>query len=394
MLVKKAFKYRIYPNKEQQAALTVQFGHARFVYNWSLARRKAYYKETGQGLSSYDINKEVTELKHQPDYEWLQEADSQILQQKSLDLKRAYVNFFAGRAKYPQFKSKKARQSIRYPQRFKVEGKAIYLPKVGWVKLKQHRPIEGEMKNATVSKTKSGRYFVSIQCEMEKEDPSYQGGQIGIDLGLIDFVTASKGKPIPAPKHLRQAERKLKRLQRQMSRKHKGSNGYQKARLRLARQAEKVANQRQDFQHKLSRELIAQNELIGFENLNVVGMLKNHHLAKSIQDAAWSQFVRFCEYKGAWYGCHIEKVSRFFPTSKLCSACGQKHQSLKLSQRKWLCIGCGVVHKRDLNAAKNILTEIQNTVGTTEINADGENVRPPQTLFVSAVSLKSEAAQL
>jgi len=394
MIVKKAFKYRIYPNKEQQHKLAIQFGHTRFVYNRYRAWREQSYQETGKGLSYNQTAVDLTGLKKEPEFEWLKEADSQVLQQKLKDLETAYKNFFAGQAKYPNFKSKRGKQTIRYPQRFKLNSKKIYLPKVGWVKLKQHRQIEGEMKNATVSKTKSGKYFVSIQCELEKEDPSYQGSQIGIDLGLIDFVTASTGKPIPAPKHLRKAERKLKRLQRQMSRKHKGSNGWQKARLRLARQAEKVANQRQDFQHKLSRELIEQNELIGFENLNVVGMLKNHHLAKSIQDAAWSQFVRFCEYKGAWYGCQIEKVGRFFPSSKLCSACGQKQQSLKLSERKWLCIGCGVVHKRDENAAKNILKEIKNTVGATGINADGENVRPARTLFVQAVSLKSEATQL
>jgi len=392
MLIKKSFKFRVYPNREQQHGLTIQFGHSRFVYNHYRALRESYYQETGKGLSGYDTINLLTKLKKDHEFEWLKEADSQVLQQKLKDLDTAYKNFFKGNAKYPNFKSKRNKQSIRYPQRFKLNGKKVYLPKVGWINLKQHRPIEGKMKNCTVSRTKSGKYFVSIQCEVEIDEPKFEGAEVGIDLGLIDFITCSNGEKVEPPKYLRKAEVKLKRLQRGLSRKIKGSNGFKKAKLKLARQFEKVTNQRRDFHHKLSKMLVDANKLLGFENLNIAGMIKNHHIAKSISDAGWAQFVQFCEYKGQWYGCYIEKVGRFFPSSKLCSECGKKCQTLKLSTREWACMGCGVVHDRDRNAAVNILNEIKHTAGTAEINADGENVRPET--FVLAGSLKSEASLL
>ena len=411
MLVKKAFKYRIYPNQEQQRRLAVQFGHARFAYNWGLALRKTHYEQTGQGLSYFDCNVRLTGLKRQPEYTWLREADSQVLQQKLKDLDRAYVNFFEGRANYPTFKSKRCKQSIRYPQRFQVEGERIYLPKVGWIKAIIHRPIEGEMKNVTVSRTKSGKYFISIQCEVEIDEPTYEGGEVGIDLGLVDFATLSdssepacgergqdvRSRAIPNPRHLRKAEKRLRRLQRRLSRCQNGSKGYEKVRLLLARQHEKVANQRRDFQHKQSRSLVDRYALICFENLNVTGMLENHRVAKSIADAAWGTFVRQCNYKGEWYGCHIQKVGRFFPSSKLCSACGEIHPTLKLSERKWICAGCGAIHHRDLNASQNILVEglrLQDTVGATGIDAGGETVRPELVLPIQAVSPKPEAHPL
>lgn len=380
MIIKKAFKFRIYPTEEQRAELAIQFGHARFVYNWALARRKSHYKETGTGLSSFDINYELKELKNDPDTIWLKQADSQTLQQKSKDLQRAYVNFFEGRAKYPKRKKKKGKQSIRYPQRFKVEGRRIYAPKVGWIKSVIHRPIEGEMKSMTVSKTKSGRYFVSIQCEVEIDEPVYEGQHIGIDLGLKDFaILSDDSQPVENPKWLRKAEKKLARLQRQHSRKKKGSANREKARIKLARQHEKVANQRRDFHHKLSKQLVEKNRILTLENLNVKGMVKNRKLAKSISDAGWSQFVGFCQYKGEWYGCHTEKINRFFPSSKTCSECGAINHDLTLSDRTWVCTECGVIHDRDKNAAVNIKSNspsLLSTVGTTESYAWGDCVRP------------------
>jgi len=402
MIIRKGYKYRLYPNRAEQQKLAVQFGHARFVYNWGLNLRRTHYQQTGKGLSYTDTANALVSLKREDEHAWLKQADSQALQQKLKDLDRAYSNFFKKRSGYPNFKSRRGQQSIRYPQRFKIEGGQTYLPKVGWVRTVFHRPIEGEMKNLTVSKTKSGKYFISIQCEVEIEEPAYIGGQVGIDLGLVDFMTTSEGECVPAPHHLRKAERKLKRLQRQLCRKKKGSQGQQKAQVALARQSEQVANQRKDFQHKLSRRLVEVNQLIGFENLNVVGMLRNHHLAKSIQDAGWCEFVRQCQYKGGWYppfhrgwyGCHIEKVERFFPSSRRCHVCGEQHPSLKLSERKWVCLGCGTVHHRDQNAAMNILLEVQTTVGATGSNAGGESVRPATVLPTQAVSLKPKAHPL
>jgi len=254
MLVKKAFKFRIYPNKEQQHQLAIQFGHARFVYNRYRAWREQSYKETGKGLTYHQTAVALTKLKKNPEFEWLKEADSQVLQQKLKDLETAYKNFFAGQAKYPNFKSKRGKQTIRYPQRFKVNGKKIYLPKVGWVNHKQHRPLEGEMKNCTVSKTKSGKYFVTIQCKLDIDEPNFTGSEVGIDLGLNHFATLSTGQKIENPKYLRKAEKKLIKLQRRLSRKKKGSNGWEKARLKVARQHEKISNQRADFLHKASRD--------------------------------------------------------------------------------------------------------------------------------------------
>lgn len=392
MKIKKAFKYRLKPNKAQQAALATQFGHARFVYNWGLGRRKEYYRETGKGLTYNGLAGQLKPLKNDPETAWLKEADSQTLQQKLKDLDRAYVNFFEGRAKYPKFKSKKARQSIRYPQRFKVEGNKVYLPKVGWVRVILHRPIEGEMKNATVSKTKSGKYFVSIQCEVEIDEPAYEGGHVGIDLGLKDFATLSTGEKIGSPKHLRQAEKKLARAQRRLSRKVKGSANWDKQRIKVARLYEKIVNQRKDFHHKLSKRLVTENRIITLENLNVSGMLRNHSLAKSISDAGWSQFANFSEYKGRWYGCHTEKIDRFFASSKTCNACGAVNQELTLSDRTWVCQSCGVIHDRDENAAINIRN--QSTVGATETNACGDCVRLGPAFASEQRSVKQEAPPL
>jgi putative transposase len=409
MQVKKAFRYRIYPNREQQAALANQFGQVRFVYNHFLTQRREHFFAHGKGLNYSDTAEHLTALKKKPDYIWLKEGNAQAQQQALRNLDRAYQNFFRkhregtlpppgrkprkdGMPKgYPSYHSRHDDQSLTIPQNFKYNGHSFYLPKVGWIRTVFHRPLEGEPGKFTVSKTKSGNYYVSIQCEMEVDEPDYSGNEVGIDLGLADFITASDGLTVSPPRHLRQAEKKLKRLQRQLSRKQKGSRGRENVRVKLARQHEKVANRRRDFQHKLSRKLVTPNRLLCFENLNVAGMLKNHHHAKAIADAAWSEFVRQCTYKGGWYGCYVEKVGRFYPSSKLCSVCGEKHYALKLSERKWLCAGCGTVHHRDENASKNILAEgqrlHQTTVGATESYAGGETIRPD----VSAVSMKPEA---
>jgi putative transposase len=367
----KAFKFRIYPNKTQQAELSRQFGHVRFVYNHYRAAREGFYLDTGTGLNYNDCAMDLADIL-KVDYPWLKEADSQTMQQALKDLDRAYKNFFEGRADYPNFHSKHNKQSIRYPQRFKVNDKRVYLPKVGWIKCVFHRPIEGEMKNCTVSKTKSGRYFVSIQCEMEIEDPTPKAESIGIDLGLTTFASLSNEDKREKPKHLYRSERRLKIRQRRLSRKVKRSNGRQKARLPVAKLHEHIANQRKDFQHKLSRELVNKYGSISFESLNVAGMVKNHNLAKAISDAAWSQFVGFCEYKAKWANGQVLRVDRFFPSSKLCSDCGHKNKSLTLNIRQWVCLNCGSIHDRDINAAKNILRE--STAGAAESYATGDMI--------------------
>lgn len=366
MLIQKAFKFRIYPNHRQQKALAIQFGCARFVYNHYRAVREGYYLDTGTGLNYRDCADDLADIL-KVDRPWLKDADSQVLQQTLKDLDRAYVNFFEHRADYPNFKRKHDNQAIRYPQRFKVSDKRVYLPKVGWVKGVFHREIEGQMKNCTVTKTKSGRYFVSIQVEVEVETPEPKPEAVGIDLGLTTFATLSTGEKIEAPKPLRSSMRRVKIRQRRLSRRVKGSNNRRKARLPLAKIHEKVANQRKDFQHKLSHDLVSRFESISFESLNIAGMVKNHHLAQAISDAAWSQFVGFVEYKQRWANGQTLRVDRFFPSSKLCSDCGEKHKHLTLSVRQWVCVSCGSIHDRDTNAAINLLK--QTTAGMAESHA-------------------------
>ena len=393
MQVKKAFKYRLKPNSDQKADLAIQFGHARFTFNWALARRREFYQLNGKGLNYYAQADELRDLKREDETIWLKQAHSQVLQQKLMDLDRGFVNFFEGRAEYPTFKSKRGKQSIRYPQGFKLEGQSVYFPKVGWVKLILHRTLEGEMKSATVTKTKSGRYFVSIQTETEIDDSIYEGPHVGVDMGLNHFVTLSTGEKIDNPRHLRRSEKRLARSQHKLSRKVKGSANRQKQRVKVARVHEKVSDQRRDFHHKLSRRLVNEFGVITFETLHIKGMVKNHKLAKSISDAGWGQFIGFTEYKGAWYGAHIEKIDRFYASSKICSECGVKNQGLTLSDRTWACEVCGSIHDRDVNAAINI--ESQSTVGITGTNACGDQIRRASACKEGfARSLKQEAPTL
>jgi len=373
MIICKAFRYRLYPTAEQEQALAVQFGHARFIWNWALALRKATYQETGKGIGYYELKRRVTALKHQTETEWLQQTDSQVLQAKIEDLERAYKNFFEKRAKFPRFKGKRDGQSIRYPQRFKFDESFTFLPKVGWVKTRFHRPLEGRPKNVTVSKTKTGKYFVSIQCEVEMVEQTARDGEIGIDLGVKSFLAASEGWKRDNPRHLQQAEKGLKRLHRQLSRRVKGSAGREKARILLARRHEKVANQRMDFLHKLSTELVLTYGLIGMEDLNVQGMVKNDSLAKAISTTGWGAFRRMLEYKGNWYGSYVHKVDRFFPSSKTCSNCEYVLDELPLSVREWQCPICGAIHDRDINSAINVLKETR--AGIARSHAGGESVR-------------------
>lgn len=351
--MKKAFKFRSYPDRDQADELDRQFGYTRFVYNHYRAVREEYYQETNSGLNYHDCAADLSE-RLKAEHPWLKDADSQALQQVLKDLDRAYVNFFAGRADYPKFKRKHAKQSMRYPQRFKLDGNKIYLPKVGWVKIVRHRRIEGEMKNCTVSKTKTGKFFVAIQCEVEHTTPEQKPDSVGIDLGLSTFATLSTGEKVAPPKHLRKAERRLQIRQRRLSRKVKGSNSRAKARRTVAVSHEKVANQRCDFHHQLSRQIVNRFGVIGLEDLSVKGMIRNHHLAKSIADAGWSQFVQFVTYKAGWAGGEIVKHDRWFASSRICNDCGEKNHSLTLSDRQWVCLSCGVLHDRDENAAKNL----------------------------------------
>lgn len=357
MLIHKAFKFRLYPNRKQKQFLAQQFGACRWVWNHFLRQRIDHYAETGKGLSYYDNARALTQLKHEPNTKWLQKSNSQSLQQALMDLQTAYRNFFARRARYPKFKSKRDKQAFRIPQGFGLENNRLKIPKVGPIVIVVHRPIAGKMKSVTISRTKTGKYFASFLCELEIDEPQPDTNRpmIGIDLGLIDFAVTSGGEHIPHPHYLRATEKQLKRAQCVLSRRKKGSKGKEKARQRVALLHEKVANQRSDFLHKLSHRLVDENQAIFLEDLAIKNMVRNHYLAKSISDSGWGEFVRQCEYKGKWYGCHVSQVDRFFPSSKRCADCGFVVQSLSLSCREWTCPSCGAIHDRDENAAINIL---------------------------------------
>lgn len=395
MLIRKAYKFRLYPTPEQIKRLAVQFGHARFVYNHFLQVRQEKYAETGVGLNYQSTARELTQMKRCEEYAWLREADSQVLQQSLMDLEKGYHNFFAKRAGYPKYKGRKSKESIRYPQRVKasIEEKRTSLPKVGWVRTVYHRPIQGEIKNVTVSRTKSGRYFASFQVEMEQGEPEYEGKPNGIDLGLRDVVVLADGRKYGSPRYLIRAERKLRRLMQGLSRKCPGSKGREAQRQLVARLHEKVTNQRTDFLHKLSRELVEEHSSLMIETLNIRGMIRNRRLAKGISDVGWGELVRQLEYKGAWYGCQVVKVDRWYPSSKTCSNCGYVIEGkLPLGIRQWRCPQCGCEHDRDINAARNI--KKQTTVGTTESKASGVHIRPERTMLHQARTMKLEAPQL
>lgn len=362
MIINKAYKFRLYPDETQKALFAQHFGACRFVYNIFLRERIDFYA-TNKGaqkssLTYADTSRMMTDMKKRSDREWLKNVNAQSLQQSLRHLDIAYNNFFNKRAKFPAFKNKQDKQSFLVPQHFKIDvGQGfLSIPKFTPIKTVFHRSTDGIMKSVNVSMTKSGKYFATILCEIEKEvKPKQSGPEIGIDLGLKSFVVTSSGEEIPAPKYLRTSQEKLVRFQHRLSRKMKGGNNRNKARIKVAKIHEKITNQRNDFLHKLSHRLVSENQAIFAEDLNVKGMLANHCLAKSISDAGWAEFIRQIKYKSEWNGVCFEQIDRFFPSSKRCFHCGWINQSLTLKNREWTCQGCGQIVDRDQNAAQNIL---------------------------------------
>jgi putative transposase len=358
-----ATKIRLHPNAKQEESLAKAFGCARWLWNNSLAETQKVYQETGKGLGQFALNKRLPELKKE--YEWLAETHSQVLQSVSLNMSRAFVNFFERRAKYPNFKSKHGKQSIQYPQGVKiVDGCKIFLPKIGHVKAVVHREIVGTIKTVTVSRNQAGRYFASVLTETDIVAPvaSFDGKIIGIDVGLTHLAVTSDGPKFDNPRHLARAAKNLKRKQQKLSRKVKGSNTRNKARILVAKAHEHTANARKDWLHKLSRKLVDENQVIAVEDLAVANMMKNHCLAKAIGDVGWGMLTNFLEYKAARAGKGFIKVSRFFPSSKSCSCCMHVQASMPLNIRSWRCDKCGVLHDRDINAAQNIRLEAQRMI--------------------------------
>jgi len=355
-----ATRIRLYPNSQQVEKLAKSFGCVRWFWNNSLAETQKLYHETGKGLGQFALNNRLPALKKE--FEWLAEPHSQVLQSVSANLSRSFINFFEKRAAYPHFKSKQGKQSIQYPQGVKVvEGKKLFLPKIGHVKAKVHRKITGKIKTVTVSKTTTGKYFASILTEntLIQPETNYEGKILGIDMGLTHLAISSDGCKFDNPRQLAKAEKNLTRKQKKLSRKVKGSNNRNKARLLVAKAHEKTANARKDTLHKLSKRLVDENQVIAVEDLHIKGMMKNHCLAKAISDVGWGQLTLMLKYKAERAGKGYIKVNRFYPSSKTCSCCGKVVKSLPLTTRTWTCEHCGTLHDRDINAAKNIALEAQ-----------------------------------
>ena len=374
MEIKRAYKFRFYPTPEQETSLAKTFGCARFAYNYMLRLRTDAWMQRQERIGYHETSAALTALKKQPEYVWLNEVSSVPVQQSLRHLQSAFTNFFAKRARYPQYKRKDGPQSAEYTtSAFRWDGKSLKLAKMDEplaIRWSRTIPKAAKVTTVTVSKDFAGRYFVSLLCDDVVAKKPASDGKVGIDLGLSHFATLSTGEKIAAPNTFRKNEGKLAKLQRRLAKKTKGSNRRKKAKLKVARLHAKIADSRRDFLHKLSTRLINENQVIAIESLSVSNMQKNRSLAKSIADASWSEFVRQLEYKARWYGRELVGIDRWYPSSKRCSDCGYTAPKMPLSVRQWTCPECGSIHDRDINAARNVLA------AGLAVSAHGEAVSP------------------
>jgi len=380
MLIKRAYKTELDPNNVQRTAMLKHAGAARFAYNWGLQRKQEVRELNMLPIphiktpTAMDLHRELNRLKHTK-YSWMYEVSKCAPQEALRDLDRAFKNFFEGRAGYPKFKSRKRGiGSFRLTGSIRVFQDSIQLPRIGRVRLKEkgYLPTEGaHILSATVSE-KGGRWFVSLQVEEEIEVPVNTGPAVGVDVGVSKLATVSDGTTIDNPKALARFERKLRRLQRSLSRKKRGSRNWKKARMRLERCHFRACCIRRDAQHKATTMLARTKSVIAVEGLNVAGLMKNHHIAKQLADAGIGEFLRQLEYKAKWYGSKVVEADPFFPSTKRCSSCGAVKGEMSLSERRYRCEVCGYEADRDLNAARNLASVAASWAETLNACESGE----------------------
>lgn len=404
MEILRAYKVELDPNNVQRTALLKHAGAARFAFNWGLARRKQEYEETGKSSNAIEQHRQLNALKP-TEFPWMYEVSKCAMQEALRDLDKAYQNFFrrvkAGeKPGFPKFKSRKSGVGcFRLTGAICVENSRIRLPRIGWLRLKEHGyiPTEGiHILSATVAES-AGRWFVSVQCKQEIESAQAMGEPVGVDLGIKDLAVTSDGQRFENPKPLKKAQAKLKRFQRELSRRKNGGKNREKTRQKIAKVHQRIANIRRDTLHKVTSVIVAKTKpdnerpsMIVLEDLNVSGMLANHCLAQAISDVGFAEFRRQLEYKSTWYGSELLLADRFFPSSRLCRYCGCINSELKLSDREWAC-DCGAILDRDLNAAINLKNLAVRRVPPEQVERQTpveSDVRPTAVLL--AASTKQE----
>ncbi|MCT4707600.1 transposase [Enterobacteriaceae bacterium H16N7] len=370
--MKCAYKYRFYPTPDQVELLAQTFGCVRFVYNSILRWRTDAYYERQEKIGYLQANARLTALKKEPDFAWLNDVSCVPLQQSLRHQQTAFSNFFAGRAKYPAFKSKRHKQAAELTaSAFKYRDGCLYMAKSkAPLDVRWSRPLPSAPSTVTISRDAAGRYFVSCLCEFEPVSLPITASTVGIDVGLKDLFVTDNGFKTGNPRHTAKYAARLARLQRLLSKKAKGSKNRAKVRLKVARLHAKIADCRMDNLHKLSRKLINDNQVVCVESLKVKNMIRNPKLSRAIADASWGEFVRQLAYKAEWAGRSLVAIDQFFPSSKRCSGCGFTMQKMPLDVRKWHCPDCGTDHDRDINAARNI------KAAGLAVLAHGEPVNP------------------
>ena len=362
--MKRAYKYKIRPTVKQQVQLSKAFGCARFIYNWGLEIKTKAWTNKHKSVSYFELAKQLTSIKKTDEYRWLNDVPTESLQQSLRCLDNAYTQFFKAKKGFPKFKSKKKSKDVAKfitSVHFDFDNWKVKIPKCGWVKLCENKSFDlskCKIGTLTVSKDKCGEYWCSIVVEdgetvKPKTKVSWDTA-VGVDLGIKDYAILSDGTKYGNPKYYEHNQRRLKLLQQRFARTKKGSNRHEVARLKVAKQYRKITNSKVDYLHKLTTDLVRRYDTICLENLNVEGMMKNNNLAKSIQSASWSEFVRQISYKSEGSGKNVIFIGRFEPSSKTCSKCGYINRDLTLSDREWTCPQCGEHHDRDINAAINI----------------------------------------